>query len=261
MIAYLTKQTNVQKIAQAPWKKVVDEVILPRLAGTPAQRYRIAPPFMKFMALYGEECYQKDAKLGEILYEIALQRISNGAVLHQADPTPTFQALPAEYKAYASQNGYLGCEPGLMGEEEEAFLRSRLENCAMLPALRFHALAICFGIVENLFPDGKEDNGYMLESCYYKPDGAALYALAEKIIRNYATDEEIFRHWAIPKQWKKHFSYFAGTLKAGKFSYEDFFAATGADGEGNMLKKWWNRRKVKRDFSRVLPEGTVAAGR
>ena len=180
MFSYLENVTGVQNLSQKDWEEVVDEVILPKLAGTPNHRYRIGSPFMAFMAKFGETCCHQSYMLGDILYEIALQRISDGAVLHKDDPTPTFEALPAKYHPYASANGYVGCEPGLMGKDEEDFLLNCLEDCSYFSELRAHALAICFGLAENISLDGEARNGYMLGTCDYHPDGVALRELADR---------------------------------------------------------------------------------
>lgn len=250
IFGYLEKATGVKDLEKKNWVEVVDTVILPKLAGLPEHRYRIAPPFMAFMAKFGDICLHQDYQTGIILYEIALQRISDGAVVHNEDLTPTFAVLPQKYHAYASQSGYVGCEPGLMGQEEEEFLLNCLRDCASLSNLKSHALAICFGLAENITQDGQERNGYMLGSCYYHPNGKSLRALADDIIRELATPEQIFKHWAKPNRWHEHKLYFAKALKNETFEWNTFWEAV-APAKLNCWKKWIEKRKVRGELLRL----------
>ena len=259
VFSYLENVTGVQNLSEKDWEEVVDEVILPKLAGTPNHRYRIGSPFMAFMAKFSDVCWHKNYQLGLVLNEIALQRISNGAVLHKDDPTPTFEALPAKYHPYASANGCVGCEPGLMGKDEEDFLIYALRDCVSLRdfvslrdcvslgKLKAHVLAICFGLAENISLDGEARNGYMLGTCDYHPDGVALRELADKIIMERATSEQIFRHWAKPNRWREHKVYFAKALKDGIFEWQTFWNAIAPK---NL--HWWQRWSEKRKLHREL---------
>lgn len=259
VFSYLENVTGVQNLSEKDWEEVVDEVILPKLAGTPNHRYRIGSPFMAFMAKFSDVCWHKNYQLGLVLNEIALQRISNGAVLHKDDPTPTFEALPAKYHPYASANGCVGCEPGLMGKDEEDFLIYALRDCVSLRdfvslrdcvslgKLKAHVLAICFGLAENISLDGEARNGYMLGTCDYHPDGVALRELADKIIMERATSEQIFRHWAKPNRWREHKVYFAKALKDGIFEWQIFWNAIAPK---NL--HWWQRWSEKRKLHREL---------
>ena len=247
VFSYLENVTGVQNLSEKDWEEVVDEVILPKLAGTPNHRYRIGSPFMAFMAKFSEVCWHKNYQLGLVLNEIALQRISNGAVLHKDDPTPTFEALPAKYHPYASANGYVGCEPGLMGKDEEDFLIYALRDCVSLGKLKAHVLAICFGLAENITLDGEARNGYMLGTCDYKPNGVALRELADDIIQARATPEQAFKHWAKPDRWREHKVYFAKALKGGTFEWQTFWSAIAPK---NL--HWWRRWSEKRKLHREL---------
>lgn len=94
LFSYLEKVTGVNNLENRSWQDVVDNVILPMMAYPANQRNRIGNAFMKFMAEFTQDVCRKDEHLGEIMLEIAMQRISDGAVLHPDDPTPTFEALP-----------------------------------------------------------------------------------------------------------------------------------------------------------------------
>lgn len=248
LFSYLEKVTGVNNLENRSWQDVVDNVILPMMAYPANRRNRIGNAFMKFMAEFTQDVCRKDEHLGNIMLEIAMQRISDGAVLHPDDPTPTFEALPQAYRTYGSQNGYLGGEPGLMGKECEDFIVNALPVCLEHAKTRSHALAIAFGLVHYLNEDGEEQEGYMLDSVAYAPNGKLLYTLAKQWAEKYADEETIFRHYAQPNQWRKHIAWFAEQEKAEKLDWENFFAATKAAGEGNFFKRWQNKLRIQKEI-------------
>lgn len=232
-----------------PWANtVVPSYILPKLAREPEYRNRIGDEFMRFMAEYYQEVYNQDQKLGNVLLEIAMQRVSNGAVLHREDPTPTFDALPLEYHKYASANGFVGGEPGLMGEPVYGFIIKALPFCVLQKQLQKHALAIYFGLMHNLSVDGQEENGYMLGTMNFKPDGVLLFNQAKAKAEAFASDEELWRHYAQPDQWKKHLDWFHQLHKDGALNWSRFFEATNADEgkRGGVFSRFLRRRKIKK---------------
>ena len=248
LFSYLEKVTGVNNLENRSWQDVVDNVILPKLAYPANQRDRIGDNFMKFMAEFTQDVCRKDEHLGNIMLEIAMQRISDGAVLHPDDPTPTVEALPQAYRTYGSQSGYMGGEPGLMSKECEDFIVNALPVCLEHAKTRGHALAIAFGLVHYLNEDGEEQDGYMLDSVAYAPNGKLLYTLARQWVEKYADEETIFRHYAQPNQWRKHIAWFAEQEKAEKLDWENFFAATKAAGEGNFFKRWQNKLRIQKEI-------------
>ena len=82
LFSYLEKVTGVNNLENRSWQDVVDNIILPMMAYPANQRNRIGNAFMKFMAEFTQDVCRKDEHLGEIMLEIAMQRISDGAVLH-----------------------------------------------------------------------------------------------------------------------------------------------------------------------------------
>lgn len=245
---YLEKETGVNNLSSMPWAEVVNNVILPKLAGRAEYRNRIYPEFMKFLALYAKEVCQEDNNLGEIMLEIGMQRISNGAVLHEDDTTPTFKALPEAYREYASQNYCLGGEPGLMGEAEYAFIMQALPVCLHHEKLRAHALAIAFGVLKHLTPEGEVADDYMFGTLSFKPNGKALYEAALSWVMCHATWDELFRHFAQPKQWQKHKKWFKQEIKSKNLNWSKFFEATQAAGTGFFVKRWRNRARVEKEI-------------
>lgn len=247
IFSYLEKTTGVENLSEKPWKEVVNQVILPRLAGRAEYRNRIYPEYMKFLSLFAKEVCIKDNYLGEIMLEIAMQRISNGAVLHEDDKTPTFEALPEAYREYASQNYCLGGEPGLMGEEEYAFIMQALPVCLQYDNTRTHALAIAFGILKHLTPEGEVSDSYMFGTTNFKPNGKALYAAALSWVISHATWDELFHHFAQPAQWQKHKKWFKQEIECGNLTWKDFFKAI-EDPKSGIFKRWRTRARIKKEI-------------
>ena len=247
IFSYLEKATGVENLSEKPWTEVVNNVILPKLAGRAEYRNRIYPEFMKFLALYADTVCRKDNYLGEIMLEIAMQRISNGAVLHEDDKTPTFEALPEAYREYASQNYCLGGEPRLMGEAEYAFIMQALPVCLKHEKLRAHALAIAFGILKHLTPEGEVSDSYMFGTTNFKPNGKALYAAALSWVISHATWDELFHHFAQPAQWQKHKKWFKQEIECGNLTWKDFFKAI-EDPKSGIFKRWRTRARIKKEI-------------
>lgn len=248
VLSYVERETGVNNLENRSWQDIVDNVILPKMAYPAELRNRIGNNFMTFMAEFAEEVYSCDEYLGNIMLEIAMQRISDGAVLHPEDQTPTFEALPQAYRTYGSQNGYLGGEPGLMGKECEDFIVRAFPFCLEHAKTKDHALAIAFGLVHYLNENGEELEGYMLNSIDYKPDGKLLYTLAKQWVEKYADEETIFRHYAQPNQWRKHIAWFAEQEKAEKLDWENFFAATKAAKDGNVFVRFKTRLRIQKEI-------------
>ena len=248
IFSYLEKETGVENLSSMAWAEVVNNVILPRLAGRAEYRNRIYPEFMKFLALYADTVCRKDNYLGEILLEIAMQRISNGAVLHEDDLTATFKGLPEAYREYASQNYCLGGEPGLMGKEEYAFIMQALPVCLKHEKLRSHALAIAFGILKHLTPKGEVADDYMFGTLSFKPDGKALYEAALSWVISYALWDELFRHFAQPEQWPKHKTWFKQEIANKRLTWRQFFKAIETPNTENIFKRWRTRARIKKEI-------------
>ncbi|MEI3545620.1 MAG: hypothetical protein V8R23_05105 [Alphaproteobacteria bacterium] len=69
---------NVNELVGMSQSEVVNKVILPIIVqptGQDIRGWRIGDDYMSLMAEFGEYCWQQDAFTGEILLEIALQRI------------------------------------------------------------------------------------------------------------------------------------------------------------------------------------------
>ncbi len=241
IFSYIKKTTKTNNnLADMPWQDIVDKVILPQMAGHKENRWRIGDQFMQFMALYAQDVLQQDYSLGCILLEIALQRISNGAVLHEDDPTPTTKALPQKYWEYASTD-----EPGLMSEACFDFIAKALPIALKCAETKKHALAIAFGLLRHIRPNGEPRRDYCLGYSNYQPDGKLLYSWSRRWVEEYASEDELFRHYAKPEVWIYHKDWLAKLAQSKRLDWENFFKETGAADKGNFLQRWQTRRKVK----------------
>lgn len=124
--------------------KMMDKVILPFIVfptGQDTRGWRIHDDFMAFMAEFGQFISEKSDTVYVILAEIAMQRLSHGAVLHE--PTLILEALPPKYRKYSVVDD----QRGLMTQACWDFYQKNA--VMMLGNLRLHdhAAKICLGII------------------------------------------------------------------------------------------------------------------
>ena len=222
---------TVAELKNMPWKKCVIDVMLPTMAGFQQNRWRIGDTFMKFMARHVKEVVMEDFQVGMNLLEIAMQRLSNGAVLHEAISWP--EPLDKEYWEYSSRWD----EPGLMSEGCYQFIVSGLPVCLRHNETREHALKILFGLIEHLDAEGRISN-YLLPD-KFKNEAVFLYGFAQNQVENNASFAEVFNHYAKPGEWKKHKVWFA--THAVKVNWKDFYTRVGITG-------FFHKRKVKKEI-------------
>lgn len=77
---------NESEIVRLTQRELVDNYILPRgvePTGQDTRGWRISPQFMQFMAGWGQYCVKEDRFTGELLMEIAMQRLSCGAIIRE----------------------------------------------------------------------------------------------------------------------------------------------------------------------------------
>ena len=212
---------------------IVYQVILPKIlheGGQDIRGWRISEDFMMLIADYGEYFWQQDWMSGEILLEIAMQRISNGAVLHE--PTK-YDVLPQRYDKYSAALD----QPGLMTEGCWQFLNNQAKTCLQSKNLKGHMSKIICGLAEHLDKNGETKNGYMLSSsCLKSVTPKELFNWAwQRIYRDKNIDPyDIYCYFATPKRWrlypvlfKEHWS---------KIDKKDFYRRIGVKGFFNKLK-------------------------
>ena len=254
---------KVPELAKMSQKELVDDVILPLWVGPTGQRsrgWRIPDSFMAFMAIYGNYCYEKDRITGAVLYEIAMQRISCGAVMHEHRKVVIDEFLPNRYLQYS-----VGCDQkGLMSPACWSFLRDQMKNLLLYPETKEHATAILLGVLDHIDRNGNLLNGFSLN---YERDGVPeprdLWAWAVKtaLPRNlwpwnteYLVDEislppeVVAKHFSRPDYWRHYLWYWAKCWP--NMSSEDkkrFFRAIGVSG-------WWKKHIVKKEIKRYAKE-------
>ncbi|MBP5698511.1 MAG: hypothetical protein J6W96_03175 [Alphaproteobacteria bacterium] len=133
--------------------QIVERFILP-LAVKPAGEERgskISKEFMQFMADYGQYCMKLDRKSGELLMELAMQRISQGTVLH--DEYDLVNSLPISFQAYTTEQDQL-CP---MRQADWNFIKKNILFCCQSLATKQyieHACKILKGLLVCFSYDG-----------------------------------------------------------------------------------------------------------
>jgi len=199
---------NSEEITGLSQRRLVEDLILPRAlkeSGQDTRGWRISPQFMQFMAYWGQKCVNIDRESGELLMEIALQRLSCGAVIFK-EKYNILQALPEEYRKYSVCYD----QPGLMDESCMTFLYRNLYFCMKNlhnATWRYHAELICKGLLQNIACNGELLNGYLWgqnRKLSYAPLDA--YNLAESVAKEV---------WGIQKvaaillpSWRDHKDFF-----------------------------------------------------
>lgn len=207
---------------------ILDWILQP--TGQDIRGWRICPTYMNLMAEFGEYCYKKDAYTGEVLLEIALQRISCGAVLHE--PTPVRDALPKEYQKYSA-----ACDQyGIMSEDCWNFLTKQGDLCFRIPQTCDHITKIIFGLLDHLTPEGHALNGYILGDI----NGKTMYDWAWNIANSQIAFVDLFEHFATPSRYTKYADFFKANQE--RIDWNDFFKRIELSG----LKNIFRRAKVKK---------------
>ena len=149
-------RVEVDAIEHLSQERLVQDYILPKAVMETSQYirgWRIHSDFMAFMAQWGQECVQRDRRTGEILMEIAMQRVSCGAVVYAFHESYHYlKALPEEYHKYSVIND----QSGLMDQECWDFLKQNLLFCATKlqnGVSRRQAELICIGLIVGIHSD------------------------------------------------------------------------------------------------------------
>ncbi len=228
-VAELTNM-NVDDFLGLTYRQIINTIVLPKIlyqTGQDTRGWRIKDTYMDLMADFGRECWLRDHYTGEIMLEIALQRLSNGAVIH----APYRQTLPETYKKFSA----FGDQPGLMSDSCWKFLKSQANTCFQASSTKEHITQIVFGLLDYLDEDGNELNGYMLKYAHSHTDPKEVYQWAWKFALKHFSFEEMYNHFAMPGKWERFIPFFK--LHKGKIDKSDFCRRIGVSG-------FWNKRKV-----------------
>ena len=225
IIFYIENVTGEKNLSSKSWQEIVDDVILPKMAGPKDTRWCINDMYMNLLAKFARDISAKDLTLAPVLFEIGLQRLSCGAVLHA--PTPWPEPLPKKYWGYSSKWD----ENHVMTDGCYNFIMEGLEQCLKFDMTRNHALKILFGIMQYTDGKGNIDANFMLGN--FKNKAAQLYLRAEKLAEQYASFEEIYPYYTRVGQWEKHMAYLG--KNKDKINWKDFFERTQAVAKKNFI--------------------------
>ncbi len=231
-------RVNENDVNCASQKELVNNYILPRLVvrgGQDIRGWRISPTFMEFMARFGQTCVERDRETGELLLELAMQRISNGAVVHAvkggkgvAAPYNFWESLPEEYRKYSACYD----QPGLMGQEEWNFLKMNLYYCINRLNNQLwaeHAKKICFGLLTHISCSGRELNGYLWSEALVNESLKEVYEFVEEVaVRSFGVQQ--VAQWLLPT-WRSHKKFFK--KYSGEIDFKTLFTDWG-DGEQGL---------------------------
>ena len=179
---------------------VVNEFVLPKILKPYQKRENqcISDAFMKLMANYGHYLYKNGY---DYLLELAMQRISRGAVIHKRIPEK--ECLPIKVQDYAA----IYDRPTPMSSEcfmfllaQASFIMNKTND-----ELKKHMTLILFGILNNLTEDGKELYANTLDKEVWPP---SLYMVAWNTIRETLPFSEIVDELATPKGIVKYNLFF-----------------------------------------------------
>lgn len=240
LIRHIERVTKVRNLENMCCIQLVDEVILPKMAGN-VERKHIGDDFMNLMAVYHYEIEAGSAYLVSILRQIALQRISNGAVVHAH---VLFKPLPDKYRNYSSM---WDSEAKMTEGCYNFIMSSAMAECLKDYGVTVHAAEILFGLMEQIDPDEKVSWRYHFLG-NYQSRVQELYKRAEELVERYVSFDSIFEHYAHPEQWQKHLVWFSAHYD--KIDWETFFQKIGVL-KGNFVKKFFTKREIRRELYRL----------
>ena len=216
-------------------RQLADEVILPKIVvigGQDTRGWRIGDDFMQLMADYAPELYRNDSYSGEILLELALQRLSKGAVLHEAHHL--INSLPPAYQKYsAAYDQY-----GLMSDACWNFLAKQASFCLKTNAAE-HTRKIVFGLLDHLTPQGETLGSFMLGASNFKLSGRQVYETMWEIACSQLSFETLYEHFVTPQRYKKYSFWLKDNWE--RIDQKDFFRRIGVSG-------FFEKRKIRKEI-------------
>lgn len=256
--------TEASALEQMSQPELINKVIFPlwvKPTGQDTRGWRVPDSFMEFMACYGHYCYTQDAYTGAVLYEIAMQRISCGAIPHKHREIKPHEFLPKEYNKYST----LCDQPGLMSPACWSFLRDQTRYLLSLTECKEHATAIVLGILDNTDCHGTTSDEFSLNSERNGvPDPRDLWAWAvrntvdsdmwtwdaytPKVIRGLIPEETVFAHFSRPESWRHYLWYWSQKWpKMNGKEKSKFF-------NNINVSNWWRKYAIKREITHYVCE-------
>ena len=240
LIKKIEELTGCNNLKKMSWQQVVDNIILPKMAGQDT-RTSINDMYMNFMADYAYDVYCINKDMANVLFEVALQRLSCGAVMYST--TYTLERLHQDYWSYSSLND----EPCDMTEGCYNFIMKASEICLKYgnEVTKLHTLEILLELINRIFPGEPFDYDSLGEFINKAED---LYKHSEKLVEQFAPYEMLYINYSKPDQWKKHKIWFAKNLK--NLRWRKFFEDTNCL-EGNFVQRRLQLLKIKDEIKHL----------
>lgn len=183
-------------------KRLVNDYLLPKCLGVGGSEKRfphISDEFMSFMAEFGHECIVRDKETGELLMELAMQRISCGAIA--VNDYDFIGSLPLEYQRYTAAYD----EPALMSQACWDFIEKNIQFCIeglTKETWRQHAENILWSLLQNIGEDGSLLNDYVWNEGLINKSLTEVYSWVMHVAQVSFTPYDLVIHLA--PTWKKH---------------------------------------------------------
>lgn len=184
-------------------EQVVREFVVPKILKPYQERENghISDDFMKLMANYGFYIFEEDRRNGPVLFEIAMQRISRGCVIHKR--RSELEELPLWAQNYTAKYDIpmpmsVACFAFLLGQAEKVLVNTT-------PLLRSHMETILFGIISNLTETGEELYANTLDKNVSAP---IVYLIAWRTIQDKLNPDDVDWQLATPDGIIKYNDYF-----------------------------------------------------
>lgn len=225
-LGYVCKDAEKAKLSTKSTRDLITDYIFPwvvRVGGQDIRGWRLAPQFMELMTRHAPDFIAADEELGNLLFELAMQRLQRHPVLESIDYVGM---LPREYQKYSATWD----QPGLWGDEEWEFMRLRLEDGFKLsnPKYREHCKALVLEIAKDVLP-WQNSTGWF--SLYTEVSGKELWDwVAELSVREIPIDE-LVAHLLENKSWHQYKKFLQKCLGETEASWEKFFANIDLDKE------------------------------
>lgn len=215
---------------------LADTVILPiilRPGGLDIRGWRIPDVYMTLMADFGKEIRDENWFIGDILLELALQRLSCGAVVHELT---SFDVLPDHYKFYSAKRD----QQGLMSDACWSFLTKQINTCLSGDIkTKEHAEKIVLGLLTHIDDSGKPIGSFMLDNSGFHVSGEEVIAWAKEIAFNKLPFKAIYEALATPENWERFSWWFGSNWK--QIDQKDFFTRI-------QVKGFFAKRKIKKQI-------------
>ncbi len=149
-LGYVRNDELKAELSQKSTRDLITDFILPRVVevgGQDTRGWRLSPSFMELMTRHAQDFISADNELGNLLFELAMQRIQRHPNLKAID---YIGILPKEYQKYSAAWD----QPGLWGDEEWEFIKLRLLDGLKLSNQKYreHCKALLLQIAKEVLP-------------------------------------------------------------------------------------------------------------